>query len=421
MSNVLKIKSRTTGAAGAPGSLAQAELAFNEQDNTLYIGYSGSGVTDATRVKNAIAGKGAFVDLGSTQTVTGAKTMNSSSNVFTGNGAALTNLTASNLTSGVVPNAQLPEADTSTAGIIETATSAEINAGSATDRAITPAGLAGSTVVTGKRLDELAAPTSSVSMGGQKLTNGATPTASTDFVIKSYVDAVQTGLDVKESVRVASTAAIQNFPDPSSAPTIDGVTLQDQDRVLVKNESGTLAKNNGIWVWNNSGSIFSRATDADNSPAGEVTSGMFTFVEEGTVNANSGFVLSTTGSITLGTTSLAFSQFSGAGQITAGNGLQKTGDTLSLDLKLQGGLEIDSGELRIDLSDADIGASGDLAVANGGTGVSTLTADGVLYGNGTSAIQATAEGANNAILYSNNGTPAFTTAPTGLTIDCGNF
>jgi hypothetical protein len=72
-----------------------------------------------------------------------------------------------------------------------------------------------------------------------------------------------------------------------------------------------------------------RATDADNSPTGEVTAGMFTFVEEGTTNADSGWVMTTNDAITLDTTALAFVQFSGAGQITAGDGLTKTGNTIN--------------------------------------------------------------------------------------------
>jgi len=409
MSNVLKIKSRQTGAAGAPGSLARAELAYNEQDNTLYIGH-GSG-TDADRTKNAIGGKGAFVDLASTQTLT--------NKTISGNGAGLTSITAGNL-NGVVPSGNLPEADTSTSGIIETATSAETTAGTATDRALTPAGLAGSTAVTGKKLNEFTAPDGSVSMGSQKITSLATPTLSTDAANKSYVDANSSGLDVKESVRLATTTAVgSGFPDLSSAPTIDGVTVQDGDRVLVKDQS--TASENGIWTWSDSGTIFVRATDFDTNT--EVTAGAFTFVEEGTVNADSGWVLTTNDDITVGTTGLAFAQFSGAGQITAGDGIYKSGNTLSVLLVPTGGLDFAThgGREKITVNYSDANALGTLSVAKGGTGATSLTADGILYGNGTSAIQATAEGNNNQILYSNNGTPAWTTTPAGLTIDCGTY
>jgi len=205
-------------------------------------------------------------------------------------------------------------------------------------------------------LNFMPAPTASVSMSSQKITSLATCTLSTDAANKAYVDANSSGLDVKESVRLATTANIMGFPDLSSAPTIDGVTVQDGDRVLVKDQS--TASENGIWTWTSSGTIFVRATDFDTNA--EVTAGAFTFVEEGTASADSGWVLTTNDDITVGSTGLAFAQFSGAGQITAGDGLQKAGNTISADLKVNGGLEFDSGELRIDLSDSGIAASGNL-------------------------------------------------------------
>ena len=146
-----------------------------------------------------------------------------------------------------------------------------------------------------------------------------TQIATTAFV-NAAVDAARSGLDVKASVRAATTANITL----SAVQTIDGVTLVAGDRVLVKDQ--TTASQNGIYVV--SASAWTRATDADTSA--KVTSGMFTFVEEGTTNADSGWVLTTNNTITLDTTSLAFAQFSGAGQITAGNGLTKTGNTLNV-------------------------------------------------------------------------------------------
>lgn len=170
------------------------------------------------------------------------------------------------------------------------------------------------------RLDQMAAPTSAVSMNSQKLTNVATPTDANDAANKAYVDAARSGLDVKASVRVATTANITL----SGEQTIDGVSVVAGDRVLVKNQD--TGSQNGIYVC--AAGSWSRATDADVDA--EVTPGLFTFVEEGTANADSGWVLTTNGSITVGTTSLAFSQFSGAGQVTAGDGLTKSGSTLNV-------------------------------------------------------------------------------------------
>jgi len=151
----------------------------------------------------------------------------------------------------------------------------------------------------------------------------ATPTESSHAATKGYVDAARSGLDVKDSVRVATTAAINISADLQNGDAIDGVTLATGDRVLVKDQS--TASENGIYVVVATGAA-SRSTDADTSA--EVTSGMFTFVAEGSTNADSGWVLSTNDTITLGTTALTFAQFSGAGQITAGAGLTKSGNTI---------------------------------------------------------------------------------------------
>jgi hypothetical protein len=148
-----------------------------------------------------------------------------------------------------------------------------------------------------------------------------TQIATTAFVATA-VDAAAQGLDVKESVRVATTENITL----SGAQTIDGISVVVGDRVLVKDQS--TASTNGIYIV--ASGTWSRSTDADNSPDGEVTSGMFTFVEEGTTNGSSGWVLNTSGTITLGTTSLNFVQFSGTGQIDAGAGLTKSGPTLNV-------------------------------------------------------------------------------------------
>lgn len=152
--------------------------------------------------------------------------------------------------------------------------------------------------------------------------SGANPVAALDLATKQYVDNYASGIDFKQSVRAATTGNITL----SGLQTVDGVTLLSGDRVLVKDQS--TASQNGIYVAA-SGS-WSRAYDADNSPNNEVNAGMFCFVQEGTVNADTGWVLATNNPITLGTTALNFVQFSGAGLITAGNGLSKTGNILSV-------------------------------------------------------------------------------------------
>ena len=208
----------------------------------------------------------------------------------------------------------------------------------------------------------------------------ATPSAEGHAATKGYVDSARSGLDVKQSVRVATTAAINLSLDLEAGDVVDGVTLTQGDRVLVKNQ-GT-ASENGIYVAVASAAgAASRATDADSNT--EVTAGMFTFVEEGTVNADSGFVLTTDGPITLGSTSLVFVQFSGAGQITAGDGLTKSGNTINA-VGTANRISVSQDAIDIDANYAGqntittlgtittgVWNGTDVAVADGGTGAST--------------------------------------------------
>jgi len=175
------------------------------------------------------------------------------------------------------------------------------------------------TAVRQNRLDQMALPTASVSMNSQKITNLATPTSENDAANKAYVDGARAGLDVKGSVRAATTANITL----TGEQTIDGVGVVAGDRVLVKNQ--TTGSENGIYVVA-SGS-WGRASDADTSD--KVTSGMFTFVESGSTNGDTGWVLATDGSIAVGTTSLTFSKFTSQGEILAGDGMTKSGNTLN--------------------------------------------------------------------------------------------
>jgi hypothetical protein len=162
--------------------------------------------------------------------------------------------------------------------------------------------------------------TDNVDFQNFRLLNLADPINAQDAATKAYVDAVKQALDIKDSVRVATTANITL----SATQTIDGVTVAAGDRVLVKDQ--TTGSQNGIYVV--ASGAWTRAADANISA--EVTPGLFVFVEEGTANGDNGYVLTTNGPITLDTTALVFTQFSGAGQITAGAGLTKTGNTIDV-------------------------------------------------------------------------------------------
>lgn len=185
------------------------------------------------------------------------------------------------------------------------------------------------------------------SMGNNKLTNLATPTADADAATKAYVDAAAAGIDWKESVRAATTAAGTLASDFEDGDSIDGVTLATGDRILIKDQAS--GDENGIYTVNASGAP-TRATDADTDA--EVTSGMAVFVEEGTANADSGWVLTTDNPITVDTTALTFVQFTGLGQITAGDGLSKTGSTIDVNVD-DSTIEINADTLRVKAAGID--------------------------------------------------------------------
>ena len=191
--------------------------------------------------------------------------------------------------------------------------------------------------------------TGAVSVENAKITNLATPTADGDAATKAYVDSVAEGLDIKESCVAATTGALPAVTydngtggvgatltaDANGAlAAIDGVTLVADERVLVQNQAAALQ--NGIYVVTTVGDggtafVLTRAGDFDGSPASEIPGG-FTFIEEGTTNADAGFVCTTNAPVTMGSTAINFTQFSGAGAITAGDGLSKTGDTLDVNV-----------------------------------------------------------------------------------------
>ena len=149
---------------------------------------------------------------------------------------------------------------------------------------------------------------SSFNQGTLASTDNTIPSEAT---VKNYVDSVASGLDVKASCKLATTASKTLSTDFANGESIDGITLATNDRILIKNQ--TSASENGIYTVNASGAP-TRATDFD--AASDVSSGAFTFITHGTANANKGFVLTTTDPITPGTTALTFSQFSAAASIS---------------------------------------------------------------------------------------------------------
>ena len=155
------------------------------------------------------------------------------------------------------------------------------------------------------------------------VTLNAAPTEEFQAATKGYVDSVAQGLDIKASVKAATTenGALATAFDNGSV--IDGVTLATGDRILIKNQTDATA--NGIYVVAASGAP-TRSTDMN---AAAEFPGAFTFVEQGTTNADTGYVC-TNNSVVVGTTEITFAQFSGAGSYVAGNGLTLTGNSFSI-------------------------------------------------------------------------------------------
>lgn len=171
---------------------------------------------------------------------------------------------------------------------------------------------------------KIASPIAAYSWNNQRLTDLADPTTGTDAANKNYVDSVVNGLSWKEPVRAASTGNVTLASAVENGDTLDGVTLATNDRILLKDQ--TAPEENGIYKVNASGAP-TRTTDADSAADIE---GAAVFVNEGTTNGNTEWVMTTNAPITLNTTGLVWAQFGGPGEYTAGTGLTKTGNQFSL-------------------------------------------------------------------------------------------
>jgi len=278
-----------------------------------------------------------------------------------------------------------------------------------------------------------------IDMGANRVTNIADPSSAQDAASKAYVDAVKTGLDIKDSCTVATTADDTGLTyangtagvgatltnDGNEVYAVDGVNLTLNMRVLVKDQSP--ATENGIYYVSTAGAggatlVLTRALDA-NQPA-ELTGGSFTFVEQGTTQAENGYVFTHNGEPTFGAgnTDLTVAQFSGAGQVIAGTGLTKSGNTInavgSTTIRANADtLEVKStataGQVlrstgtenaaavygQLDLANSNA-VTGIAAVANGGTGVNTIGANQLMTGDGTSAVNLIAVGTSGMVLVS---------------------
>ena len=204
----------------------------------------------------------------------------------------VTDLNASNLSSGIIPDARLSPSVVNTTGA--------------------------QTIVGAKTFE------TSINMDGNTITNVGTPINGTDAANKIYVDNAVAGMQWKTPVKVATTTNISL----SGTLPIDTVSISPGDRVLVKNQ--TVASQNGIYVV--ASGAWTRAEDADNTPNGELGGGTAVFVQNGTVNGGVGFVVSSPkGVAVLGTDNIVWTEFSGAKSLVAGDGLTTTGNTIDVD------------------------------------------------------------------------------------------
>lgn len=193
------------------------------------------------------------------------------------------------------------------------------------------------------RLDQLAAPTSAVGFGNQRLSAIATPTNGTDAVNLDYLGAFIATGNNKGTARAAATGDV-NLASPGAV--MDGVTLSSANLDIVLLSAQTIGSQNGPYIFNGPTTPLTRATNAD--IAAEVRSGLFIFVSEGAVNGSNGFTLTTPNPIVLGTTSLNFTQTSGAGQIIAGLGITKAGNILNAGAGV--GILVNPDDITIDTS-----------------------------------------------------------------------
>ncbi|OWK45751.1 hypothetical protein [Fimbriiglobus ruber] len=209
------------------------------------------------------------------------------------------------------------------------------------------------TEVRTSRLDQMAAPTSAVSMNGQKITNLGTPTSGTDAANKAYVDSVAQGVPLKPLAQAATTAALPSCTyangtsgvgatltaGSNGALTIDGYAVQTGDVVLVKNQA--TAAQNGLYdvtQTGNGSTPFILTRDADMDTSGEFQ-GALVLVNQGTTNSGSAWVC-TTATPTVGTTNIVFAEFNKAADLTAGTGIAISGNTVSVSLTAGTGISV---------------------------------------------------------------------------------
>ena len=289
-------------------------------------------ITNAQLANNSVTYNGITVALGASGTITA----NTTNALTIGTGLSGTSFNGSSAVTIAI------DSTVATLTGTQTLTNKTISGASNTLTNIANASLTNSSVTVGTTAIALGA--SSLTLGG--LTSVAVtqdPVSALQLATKQYVDAVAEGLHVHASCAAATPATLASITGgtvtynngtagvgatltlSNALSVLDGYTLLNGDRVLVKNEA--TQANNGIYTWATGGTVLTRATDFDT--AIEIASGDFTFVTYGTLYANTGWV-QTNPVTTVGTDSIVWSQFTGVGAYTAGTGLTLTGTQFSI-------------------------------------------------------------------------------------------
>jgi hypothetical protein len=333
LAGILNSSSGGTGAGGTLtgyvyGNGVSAMTASTTIPTTVLSGT----VTNAQLANSAITINGSSVSLGGSVTVTA-----TASNALTiSTGLSGTSYNGSSAVTIAI------DSTVATLTGTQTLTNKTISGASNTLTNIANASLTNSSVTVGTTAIALGA--SSLTLGG--LTSVAVtqdPVSALQLATKQYVDAVAEGLHVHASCAAATTGTLASITGGTvtynngtagvgatltlsvALTTLDGYTLLNGDRVLVKNEA--TQANNGIYTWATGGTVLTRATDFDT--AVEMASGDFTFIINGTLYANTGWVQTDPVTV-VGTSPVTWVQFSGAGAYTAGTGLTLTGTQFSI-------------------------------------------------------------------------------------------
>ena len=414
------------------GTQTLTNKTISGSNNTL------SNIGNSSLTNSSVTFNGSTVALGSSATITASTT--SALTIGTG-------LSGTSFNGGSAVTIAIDSTVATLTGT-QTFTNKSISGSTNTLTNIANASLTNSSVTVGTTAIALGA--SSLTLGG--LTSVAVtqdPVSALQLATKQYVDAVAQGLDPKASCVAATTANITL----SGTQTIDGIALIAGDRCLVKDQ--TLSQNNGIYLV--AAGAWTRATDMDTWA--EVP-GAFTFIEQGTTLADTGWVCTSNAGGTLGTTPITWVQFAGVGSYTAGTGLTLTGTTFSItntavtaaaygsassvgtftvnaqgQLTLAGstsiainGNQITSGTVgSAYISGSYTGITGvgtltagtwnatTIGVGYGGTGLASYTAGDLLYASGTTALSKLAIGTNGYVLTSSGSAPQWS-AQSGLSV-----